>query len=36
VIGAWLGTQVLNEGFGTVRVFSALLMVAGLGLIAVG
>lgn len=36
VIGALLGTMVLKEGHGAVRVFSALLMVAGLFLIAVG
>lgn len=36
VIGALLGTQVLKEGFGAVRVLSAAMMVAGLVLIAVG
>lgn len=36
VIGALLGTMVLKEGHGAVRVFSAVLMVAGLILIAVG
>ncbi len=36
VIGALLGTLVLREGHGAVRVFSALLMVAGLVMIAVG
>jgi 3-methyladenine DNA glycosylase AlkD/drug/metabolite transporter (DMT)-like permease len=36
VIGALLGTLVLREGHGAVRVLSALLMVAGLALIAVG
>ncbi len=36
VIGALLGTLVLKEGYGAVRVFSALLMVMGLVLIAAG
>jgi drug/metabolite transporter (DMT)-like permease len=36
VIGALLGTMLLREGFGLQRVFSALLMVAGLVLIAIG
>lgn len=36
VVGALLGTLVLKEGFGAVRVFGALLMVAGLVLTALG
>lgn len=36
VVGALLGTLVLKEGFGAVRVFGAILMVAGLALTAFG
>jgi len=36
VIGALLGTHVLKEGFGAIRIACALMMVAGLVLIAVG
>ena len=36
VIGALLGTLVLKEGFGALRIFCALMVVVGLALIAVG